>query len=132
MPGTPTPLPSTQLDWSKDGQITFCEYLIGMERIIIETAGDEGEEDDDLVGEEEEEEEEDELEVRRGGGRGRGGTEARGNGGRLCMERGGCPGPKKAPIMIMGVGTAAIEGGVEHQAGWVMAGLHRWQQGGAA
>ncbi|PNW83106.1 hypothetical protein CHLRE_06g306750v5 [Chlamydomonas reinhardtii] len=51
-----------QLDWSKDGQITFCEYLIGMERIIIETAGDEGEEDDDLVGEEEEEEEEDELE----------------------------------------------------------------------
>lgn len=34
-----------KLDWSKDGQITFKEYLIGMERIIIETAGDEDEDD---------------------------------------------------------------------------------------
>ncbi|GFR49003.1 hypothetical protein Agub_g11024 [Astrephomene gubernaculifera] len=32
-----------QLDWSKDGQITFKEYLVGMERIIIETAGEEEE-----------------------------------------------------------------------------------------
>ncbi|KAG2483577.1 hypothetical protein HYH03_017584 [Edaphochlamys debaryana] len=43
-----------QLDWSKDGQITFKEYLIGMERIIMETAGEEDEdgleadEDDEL------------------------------------------------------------------------------------
>ncbi|GIM07281.1 hypothetical protein Vretimale_11393 [Volvox reticuliferus] len=39
-----------QLDWSRDGQITFREFLIGMERIIIETAGD----DDEDLGEEEE------------------------------------------------------------------------------
>ncbi|GLC33436.1 hypothetical protein PLESTB_000075500 [Pleodorina starrii] len=35
-----------QLDWSKDGQITFKEFLIGMERIVMETAGDD---DDDRM-----------------------------------------------------------------------------------
>ncbi|GLI59994.1 hypothetical protein VaNZ11_002053 [Volvox africanus] len=41
-----------QLDWSRDGHITFKEFLIGMERIIIETAGDDeedlGDEEEDL------------------------------------------------------------------------------------
>ncbi|KXZ54544.1 hypothetical protein GPECTOR_4g609 [Gonium pectorale] len=45
-----------QLDWSKDGQITFKEYLVGMERIIIETMGDD-DEDDEMECEEDEEEE---------------------------------------------------------------------------
>ncbi|PNH11540.1 putative calcium-binding protein CML21, partial [Tetrabaena socialis] len=53
-----------QLDWSRDGNITFKEWLIGMERIIIEMMDDEDEdeieadeEDEDEEGEEGEEEE---------------------------------------------------------------------------
>ncbi|EFJ52047.1 hypothetical protein VOLCADRAFT_87187 [Volvox carteri f. nagariensis] len=40
-----------QLDWSRDGQITFKEFLVGMERIIMETAGHE--EDEDELGQDE-------------------------------------------------------------------------------
>ncbi|KAG2436141.1 hypothetical protein HYH02_011647 [Chlamydomonas schloesseri] len=46
-----------QLDWSRDGQITFREFLIGMERIIIETAGEDSEDEDGLEPEQEEEDE---------------------------------------------------------------------------
>ncbi len=35
-PACAAPRVAPQLDWSKDGQITFREYLVGMERIIIE------------------------------------------------------------------------------------------------